>query len=112
MGVENPFVRKSWICDLTEAAKGTSTMLIHLAVATCNREAEELGVVGGVAATYLRGGREVTAHDWVIGTELTQFDTDAYVLARAAEVLAQCYTKEVAPPISIYMFNLSSLLCA
>jgi hypothetical protein len=31
MGVENPFIRKTWVCDLTEVAKGTSTMLIHLA---------------------------------------------------------------------------------
>jgi hypothetical protein len=108
MGVETPFIRKAWIRNLTEAAKGTSTMLIHLASATCNREAEELGVVGGGAATYLRGGAEITSHDWVIGTELTQFDADAYVLARAAEVLAQCYTSEVAPPLRIFFFCSSS----
>jgi hypothetical protein len=108
MGVENPFIRKAWIRDLTEAVKGTSTMLIHLASATCNREAEELGVVGGAAATYSRGGAEFTSHDWVIGTDLTQFDADAYVLARTAEVLAQCYTPEVAPPLRIFFFCSSS----
>jgi hypothetical protein len=108
MGVENPFIRKTWIRDLTEAAKGMSTMLIHLAVATCNREAEGLGVVGGAAATYSRGGADITSHDWVIGTELTQFDADAYVLARAAEVLAQCYSAEVAPPLRIFFFCVSS----
>jgi hypothetical protein len=64
-------------------------MIIHLAAATLNREAEGLGVVGGA---------ETTSHNWVIGTDLTQFDADAYVLARAAEVMAQCYTAEVAPP--------------
>jgi hypothetical protein len=37
-----------------------------------------------------------------------QFDADAYVLARAAEVLAQCYTVEVAPPNHIYIFCSSS----
>jgi hypothetical protein len=108
MGVENPFIRKAWIRDLMEAAKGMSTMLIHLASATCNREAEELGVVGGAAATYSRGGAEITSHDWVIGSELMQFDADAYVLARAAEVLAQCYTPEVAPPLRILFFCSSS----
>jgi hypothetical protein len=108
MGVENPFIRKTWIHDLTEAAKGTSTMLIHLAAATCNREAEELGVVGGAAATYSRGGADITSHDWVIGMELTQFDADAYVLARAAEVLAQSYPTEVAPPLLTYFFCASS----
>jgi hypothetical protein len=56
MGVENPCVRKTWIRDLTIAVKGSNTMLIHLAAATCNREAEGLGVMGGAAATYSRGG--------------------------------------------------------
>jgi hypothetical protein len=58
MGVENPCVRKAWIRDLTVAEKGSNTMLIHLAAATLNREAEGLGVVGGAAATYSRGGRK------------------------------------------------------
>jgi hypothetical protein len=108
MGVENPCVRKTWICDLTVVAKGTNKMLIHLAAATLNREAEGLGVVGGVAATYSRGGAEVTSHDWVIGSDLMQFDADAYVLARAAEVMAQCYTAEVAPSEHTYIFCASS----
>jgi hypothetical protein len=64
--------------------------------------------VGCAAATYSRGGAEITSHDWVIGTELTQCDADAYVLARAAEVLAQCYTAEVAPPLCIFFFCSSS----
>jgi hypothetical protein len=108
MGVENPCVRKTWICDLTVAVKGTNTMLIHLAAATLNREAEGLGVVGGAAATYLRGGVDITSHDWVIGTDLMQFDADAFVLARVAEVMAQCYTPEVAPPDNTYFFCSSS----
>jgi hypothetical protein len=40
----------------------------------------------------------------VIGTDLTQFDADAYVLARVVEVMAQCYTAEVAPPDHTYFF--------
>jgi hypothetical protein len=108
MGVENLCVQKTWIHDLTAAVKGTSTMLIHLAAATLNREADGLGVVGGAAATYSRGGAEVTSHDWVIGTDLTQFDADAYVLARVAEVMAQCYTVEVAPPEHTHFFCSSS----
>jgi hypothetical protein len=109
MGVESPYVRKTWIHDLMEVVRGTSTMLIHLAAATCNREAEGLGVVGGAAATYSRGGVDITSYNWVIGTELTQFDADAYVLARAAESLAQCYTQGVAPPLSIFFLCSSSL---
>jgi hypothetical protein len=108
MGVENLYNRKAWIHNLTAVAPGTSTLLIHLAAATLNRETEGLDVVGSAAATYLRGGAEITSHDWVIGSELTQFDADTYVLARVAEVLAQCYTPEVAPPASIYLFCSSS----
>jgi hypothetical protein len=37
-----------------------------------------------------------------------QFDADAYVLARAAEVMAQCYTAEVAPPDHTYLLCSSS----
>jgi hypothetical protein len=108
MGVDTPYIRKTWICNLTEAARGTSTMLIHLAAATHNREVEGLGVVGGAATTNLRGGAEITSHDWVIGTELTQFNADAYVLAKAAETLAYCYMQEVAPPLRIFFFCSSS----
>jgi hypothetical protein len=108
MGVENPCVRKAWIRDLTSAVKEPSTMLIHLAAATCNQEADGLGVVGCAAATYLRGGADLTSHNWVIGTDLTQFNADAYVLARAAEVMAQNYTAEVAPPDHTYIFCASS----
>jgi hypothetical protein len=102
MGVENPCVRKTWIQDLTVKVKGTNTMIVHLAAATLDREVEGLGVVGGAAATYSRGGADITSHDWVIGSDLTQFDADAYVLARAAEVMAQSYTAEVAPPDHTY----------
>jgi hypothetical protein len=108
MGVETPYVRKAWIRDLTASTLGTSTMLIHVAAATHNREAEELGVVGGAAATFTRGGNPITWLQWVAGSELTQFDTNAYTLARTAEVLASSYTDGVAPPLTIYIFNSSS----
>jgi hypothetical protein len=108
MGVESPYVRKTWIRDLTASNLGTTMMLIHTAAATRNREAEELGVVGGAVATYSRGGNLITWHQWVAGLELTQFDTDAYALARTAEVLASSYTDGVAPPLTIYIFNSSS----
>jgi hypothetical protein len=104
MGVENPYIRKAWIRDLTAAVTGMNRMLVHLAAATLNREAEGLGVVGGAADTYSRGGVDITSHNWVIGSELTQFDADTFVLARAAEVMAQCYSAGVAPPDTTYFF--------
>jgi hypothetical protein len=109
MGVETPYVRKAWVRDLTVSSLGMNTMLIHVAAATLNREAEGLGVVGGAAATYSHGGNPITWHQWVAGSELTQFDTDAYALAWTAEVLASSYTDGVAPPLTIYVLNSSSL---
>jgi hypothetical protein len=108
MGVETPFVRKGWIRDLTAAGADPNTMFIHVAAATCDREAEELGVVGGAAATYACGGNPITWHSWAAGSELTQFDADVFTLARTAEVLASSYTDGVAPPLTIYLFNASS----
>jgi hypothetical protein len=54
------------------------------------------------APTQLTSSR--ACHRHVTGTDLTQFDADAYVLARTAEVMAQCYTAEVAPPNHTYFF--------
>jgi hypothetical protein len=108
MGVGTPFVRKSWIRDLTASGVDSSTMFIHVAAVTCNREAEELGVVGGAAVTYAHGGNPITWHSWAVGSDLTQFDADAFALARMAEVLASSYSDGVALPITIYIFNLSS----
>jgi hypothetical protein len=108
MGVETPFIRKNWIRDLWALGADSSTMFVHVAATTCNREAEELGVVGGAAATYACGGNPVTWHSWAAGSELTQFDTDAFALARMAEVLASSYSDGVAPPNTIYLFNSSS----
>jgi hypothetical protein len=65
-------------------------------------------VVGGAAATYTRGGNPITWHSWVAGSELTQFDADAFALARTAEVLASSYSNGVAPPLTVYLFNSSS----
>jgi hypothetical protein len=65
MGVESPYVRKTWIRDLMASGPDTSTMLIHVAAATCNREAEELGVVGGAAVTYGHGSNPITWHQCV-----------------------------------------------
>jgi hypothetical protein len=108
MGVETPYIRTNWIRALTASNTDSSTMFIHVAAATCNREAEELGVVGGVAATYAHGGNPITWHLWAAGSELTQFDADAFALARTAEVLAGSYSDRVAPPLTIYLFNASS----
>jgi hypothetical protein len=108
MGVETPYVRKNWIRGLTASGADSSTMLIHVVAATCNREAEELGVVGGAAATYACGGNPITWHSWAAGLELTQFNADAFVMARTAEVLASSYSDGVAPPLTIYIFNSSS----
>jgi hypothetical protein len=92
MGVENPYIQKTWIHDLMEVGIGMNMMLIHMAASTLNREEDSVEVVGRVAATYLQGGNQLMWDKWLIGLELTQFDTDAYALARMAEVLAVSYS--------------------
>ena len=44
-----------------------------------------------------------------MGSEATQFDVNAFALAKAAEVLASTYVEGVAPPPVIYIFSTDNL---
>jgi hypothetical protein len=44
-------------------------------------------------------------HSWTIGSELTQFDADAYAIVRTAETLAEYYTEEVPPPVNFFLLS-------
>jgi hypothetical protein len=46
---------------------------------------------------------------WSAGGDLTQFDADAYALARAAEEISHTYMDEVPPPDNIFIFSNSAL---
>jgi hypothetical protein len=45
---------------------------------------------------------------WSAGGNLTQFDADAYALARAAEEITHTYTDEVPPPDNIFIISNSA----
>jgi hypothetical protein len=50
---------------------------------------------------------------FIFSSNLTQFDADAYALARTAEEITHTYTDEVPPPDNIFIFsNLASALQA
>jgi hypothetical protein len=108
MGVETPFVRKDWIRGLTAAGADPSTMFIHVAAATCNREAEELGVVGGqprhtpVVVTQSRGtrGRQGRSSRNSMQTRLRSLERRKFWPVHTQMGWP--------PPLTIYIFNASS----
>jgi hypothetical protein len=90
-----------------------SIMITHTAAAVVTRHCSDLTVVGGAAATFSVGGSRPKVLAWSAGGNLTQFDADAYVLARTAEEITHTYTDKVPPPDNIFIFsNLASALQA
>jgi hypothetical protein len=106
-------VRKAWTWDLTASCEGMSIMITHMAAAVVSRHCGDLTVVGGAAATFSVGGSRPKVSAWSAGGNLTQFDADAYALARTAEEITSTYTDEVPPPDNIFIIsNLASALQA
>ena len=84
------------------AFEGMSTMIIHTAVKLVSCNVGDLTVVGGTAAVFSVGKSPFNTSSWTIGSELTQFDTDAYAIAKTVEVMSAFYTEEVPPPDNIF----------
>jgi hypothetical protein len=105
MGVVRPHMQKAWIRDLTVSCEGWNAMIIHTAVCITSCVVAEPTVVGGASATYSVGNGPSNVHSWTIGSELTQFNADAFAIARAAETLAEYYTEEVQPPINFFLLS-------
>jgi hypothetical protein len=108
MGVVAPYVRKAWTRDLTALCKGMSIMITHTAAAVVSRRCSDLTVVGGAAATFSVGGSRPKVSAWSAGGNLTQFDADAYALARMAEEITHTFTDEVPPPNNIFIISNSA----
>jgi hypothetical protein len=108
MGVVAPYVRKAWTRDLTASCKGMSIMITHTAAAVVSRHCSDLTVVGSAAATFSVGGSRPKVSAWLARGNLTQFDTDAYALARTAEEITHTYTDEVPPPDNIFIISNSA----
>jgi hypothetical protein len=105
MGVVCPHERKAWIRDLTISCEGWNTMIIHMAACITTCVVCDLTEVGSAAASYSVGNGPLNVHSWTIGSELTQFDTDAYAIVRTAETLAEYYTEEVQPPVNFFLLS-------
>jgi hypothetical protein len=108
MGVVAPYVRKAWTRDLTASCIGMSIMITHTAAAVVSQHCSDLTVVGGVAATFSVRGSRPKVSAWSAGGNLTQFDADAFALARAAEEITHTYTDEVPPPDNIFIISNSA----
>jgi hypothetical protein len=88
-------------------------MITHTVAAVVTRHCGDITVVGSAAATFSVGGSRPKVSAWSAGGNLTQFDADAYALARTAEEIAHTYTDEVPPPDNIFIIsNLASALQA
>jgi hypothetical protein len=105
MGVVRPHVQKAWIRDLTTSCEGWDAMIIHTAACITTHVVCDLTEVSSAAALYLVGNGPLNVHSWTIGSELMQFDADAYAIARMAETLAEYYTEEVIPPINFFLLS-------
>jgi hypothetical protein len=105
MGVVRPHVQKAWIRDLTVSCEGWNAMIIHTAACITTRVVCDMTEVGGVAALYSVGNGLLNVHSWTIGSKLTQFDADAFAIARTAETLAEYYTEEVIPPVNFFLLS-------
>jgi hypothetical protein len=108
MGVVAPYVRKAWTRELTASCEGMSIIITHTAAVVVTRHCGDLTVVGGAAATFSMGGSRPKVSAWSARGNLTQFDADAYALARTAEEITHTYTNEVPPPDNIFIFSTSA----
>jgi hypothetical protein len=98
-------MQKAWIRDLTVSCEGWNIMIIHMAACITSHVVAEPTVVGRAATTYSVGNGPSNVHSWTIGSELMQFDVDAFAIARTAETLAEYYTEEVQPPVNFFLLS-------
>ena len=107
-GVTNPAARIEWVQSLVEIGLHLSVEVFFTAAKVTGRDLEgtgELIPVGGASVVSQRGSNEPKTWKWTMGSEATQFDVNAFALAKAAEVLASTYTEGVTPPQVIYIFS-------
>jgi hypothetical protein len=108
MGVVSPYVRKAWTQDLMALCEGMSIMICHTAAAVVSQHCSDLTVVGGAAATFSVGGSLPRVSAWSAGGNLTQFNADAFALARAVEEITHTYTDKVPPPDNFFIISNSA----
>jgi hypothetical protein len=80
-------------------------VICHTAACITKRVVVDLTEVGGAACSYSVRGGPLNAQAWTIGSELTQFDADAFAIARSAETLANIFTVEASPPVNFFLLS-------
>jgi hypothetical protein len=105
MGVVRPYLRRAWIWDLVSSGEEWNAVICHTAACITKRVVVDLTEVGGAACSYSVRGGPLNAHAWTIGSELTQFDADAFAIARSAETLANIYAVEASPPANFFLLS-------
>src|SRR6266702_2507512 len=108
MGVTNPERRRAWTRDLNRSIEGLSIGIIHAVGTLTNIGRDDGVVVGSAAASFSIAGSAWTGNAWTLGRSMTQFDVDAFSIAKAAESLAVCYANEVATPDLFYIISNSA----
>jgi hypothetical protein len=105
MGVVRPYLCRAWIRDLVVSGEEWNAVICHTAACITKRVVVDLTEVGGAACSYSVRGGPINAQAWTIGSELTQFDADAFAIARAAETLANIFTVEALPPVNFFLLS-------
>ena len=107
-GVTNPAARVEWVQSLVDVGLHSGVEVFFTAAKVTGRDLEgtgELIPVGGASVVTQRGSEDPRTWKWTMGSEATQFNVNAFALAKAAEVLASTYVEGVAPPQVIYIFS-------
>ena len=108
-GVTNPAARKEWVQSLVEIGLNSSTSVFFTAAKVTWRDVGDLTEVGGTSVVSLWGGEELHLLKWMVGSEVTQFNTNCFTLAKAAECLAKTYSAELDCPPVVYVFSSDNL---
>ena len=111
-GVTNPAARVEWVQSLVDVGLHLGVEVLFTAAKVTGRDLEgtgELIQVGGASVVTQQGGEDPRTWRWTMGSEATQFDVNAFALAKAAEVLASTYTEGVTLPQVIYILSTDNL---
>ena len=111
-GVTNPAARVEWVQSLLDVGLHLGVEVLFTAAKVMGRDLEgtgELIPVGGASVVSQWGSEDPKTWKWTMGSEATQFDVNAFTLAKAAEVLASTYIEGVTPPPVIYIFSTDNL---